>query len=99
VNILLKGLNGHLFPFGFIKMLIGIPRLHRYRMFALGVIPEYQGKAIDSLLYRAMNDVLFAPDLWMEINYVLEDNWPMVNAIKKLGATSLRRYRVFEMKI
>jgi GNAT superfamily N-acetyltransferase len=99
VNILLKGLNGHLFPFGFIKLLWGIPRLRRYRMFALGVVPEYQGKAVDSLLYRAMNERLYSPDLWMEINYVLEDNWPMVNAIKKLGATPLRRYRVYEMKI
>jgi hypothetical protein len=35
----------------------------------------------------------------MEINYVLEDNWLMVNAIKKLGATPLRRYRVYKMKI
>ena len=35
----------------------------------------------------------------MEINYVLEDNWPMINAIKKLGATPLRRYRVYEMVI
>jgi ribosomal protein S18 acetylase RimI-like enzyme len=92
-------LNGHLFPFGFIKLMWGIPRLRRYRMFALGVIPEYQGKAVDSLLYRALNDSLYAPDVWMEINYVLEDNWPMINAIKKLGAVPLRRYRVYEMKI
>ena len=99
VNTLLRGLNGHLFPFGFIKLLTGIPRLHRHRMFALGVVPEYQGKAIDSLLYRAMNDTLYSPDLWMEINYVLEDNWPMVNAIKKLNATPLRRYRIYEVKI
>jgi hypothetical protein len=99
MNTLLKGLNGHLFPFGFIKLLTGIPRLRRYRMFALGVIPEYQGKAVDSLLYRAMHETLYTPDLWMEINYVLEDNWPMVNAIKKLGCVPLRRYRVFEMKI
>jgi GNAT superfamily N-acetyltransferase len=99
VNSLLKGLNGRMFPFGFIKLLSGIPRLHRYRMFALGVVPEYQGKAVDSLLYRALNESLYAPDAWMEINYVLEDNWPMVNAIKKLGATPLRRYRVYEMKI
>jgi GNAT superfamily N-acetyltransferase len=99
VNTLLKGLNGHLFPFGFIKLLWGIPRLRRYRMFALGVIPEYQGKAIDSLIYRAMHETLYTPDIWMEINYVLEDNWPMVNAIKKLEATPLRRYRVYEMKI
>jgi ribosomal protein S18 acetylase RimI-like enzyme len=99
VNTLLKGLNGHLFPFGFLKLLTGIPRLRRYRMFALGVIPEYQGKAVDSLLYRAMHETLYAPDIWMEINYVLEDNWPMVNAIKKLEAVPLRRYRVFEKKI
>jgi hypothetical protein len=30
---------------------------------------------------------------------VLEDNWPMINAIKKLDAVPLRRYRVYEMKI
>jgi hypothetical protein len=99
VNILLKGLDGHLFPFGFIRLLTGIPRLHSYRMFALGVVPEYQGKAIDSLLYRAMHETIYTPDTWMEINYVLEDNWPMINAIKKLGCTPLRRYRVYEMKI
>jgi GNAT superfamily N-acetyltransferase len=99
VNSLLKGLNGRLFPFGFIKLLLGIPRLRRYRMFALGVVPEYQGKAIDSLMYRAMYDILYTPDIWMEINYVLEDNWPMVNAIKKLGAQPLRRYRVYEITI
>jgi hypothetical protein len=99
INSLLKGLNGHMFPFGFIKLLAGIPRLRRYRMFALGVVPEYQGKAIDSLIYRAMYDTLYTPDMWMEINYVLEDNWPMVNAIKKLNAVPLRRYRVYEMAI
>jgi ribosomal protein S18 acetylase RimI-like enzyme len=99
VNTLLKGLNGRLFPFGWLKLLIGIPRLHRYRMFALGVIPEYQGKAVDSLLYRAMHKTLYTPDTWIEINYVLEDNWPMVNAIKKLGCTPLRRYRVYEKKM
>jgi GNAT superfamily N-acetyltransferase len=99
VNTLLKGLNGHLFPFGFLKLLAGIPRLRRYRMFALGVIPEYQGKAVDSLLYRAMHERLYSAETWMEINYVLEDNWPMINAIKKLGCVPSRRYRVYEMKI
>jgi ribosomal protein S18 acetylase RimI-like enzyme len=99
INNLLKGLNGRLFPFGFLKVLTGIPHLHKYRMFALGVSPEYQGKAIDSLLYRALNEALYAPDIWMEINYVLEDNWPMVNAVKKLGATPLRRYRIYEKSL
>jgi hypothetical protein len=99
VNHLLKGLNGSLLPFGWLRLLTGIPCLHRYRMFALGVIPEYHTKAVDSLIYRALYEALYTPETWMEVNYVLEDNWPMINAIKKLGATPSRRYRVYEMKI
>ena len=68
-------------------------------MFALGVIPEFQGKAVDSLLYRALYEAIFDPAIYMEINYVLEDNAPMNNAILKLGAKPLRKYRIFEMPI
>jgi len=99
LNSLLKGLNGRIFPLGFIKLLWGIPRLRRYRMFALAVTPEYQGKAVDSLLYRALHEKLYSKDLWIEINYVLEDNMPMINAIKKLDAKPSRRYRIYEMNI
>jgi len=96
VNQLLKGMNGRLLPFGWLKLLRGLPKLTHYRMFALGVLPEYHGKAIDSLIYRALYEYVFTPDLRMEINYVLEDNGPMNNAIMKLGAKPLRRYRIFE---
>ena len=99
INVLLKGLNGRLLPFGWLKLLRGIPRLTQYRMFALGVIPAYQGKGIDSLLYRALYDSIYSQDMKMEINYVLEDNDPMNNAIIKLGAKPYRRYRVYEKDI
>ena len=99
VNALLGGLNGRLFPLGWLKLLWGLPRLRRYRMFALGVVPEYQGKAVDSLLYRALYESLYTPDIWMEINYVLEDNVPMNNAIRKLGARPSRRYRIYQAAI
>jgi GNAT superfamily N-acetyltransferase len=99
VNVLLKGLNGRLLPFGWLKLLLELPRLRSYRMFALGVIPEYQGKGIDSLIYRALYESLYTPDLWMEINYVLEDNRPMNNAIRKLNAKPLRRYRIYQREI
>jgi ribosomal protein S18 acetylase RimI-like enzyme len=99
VNRLLKGLNGHLFPFGWLKLLLGIPKLRNYRLFALGVIPEYHGKGIDSLLYRALCESLYTPETWMEINYVLEDNVPMNNAIHKLNAKPLRKYRIFEKEL
>jgi ribosomal protein S18 acetylase RimI-like enzyme len=99
VNSLLKGLGGRLFPYGFIKLLWGMPRLRRYRLFGLGVVPAYQGKAVDSLLYRALYESLYTPQTEVEINYVLEDNVSMINAIRKLGAHPVRRYRVYEMAV
>lgn len=99
INTLIKGLNGHLFPFGWLKVLSGINKLRSYRLFALGVVPEYHGKGIDSLLYRALYESLFKPDLWLEINYVLEDNAPMNNAIVKLDAKPLRKYRIYQKAI
>jgi ribosomal protein S18 acetylase RimI-like enzyme len=99
VNSILKRTRGRMLPFGWARMLWGIPRLRRYRMFGLGVAADYRGKGVDSLLYRAMWERMATPDTTMEINYVLEDNYPMVNAIGKLGARPSRRYRVYEMPI
>ena len=99
VNMLLKGLKGRLFPFGWLKLLLGLPKLKSYRLFALGVLPEYHGKGIDSLIYRALCESLYTPDIWMEINYVLEDNVPMNNAIRKLNAKPMRKYRVYQKEI
>lgn len=95
-NKLLKGLNGRLLPIGWLKILLGLPKLHNYRLFALGILPEYHGKGIDSLLYRALYESLYSPDIWLEINYVLEDNAPMNNAIHKLNAKPLRKYRIYQ---
>lgn len=99
INQILKGLNGRLFPMGIARMLFKLPKLHQYRMWALGVIPEYQGRAIDTLLYRATYDAIYSDQIRLEINYVLEDNDRMNNALHKLGVRDLRRYRVYEMTI
>jgi GNAT superfamily N-acetyltransferase len=99
VNVILKETRGRMFPFGWAKLVWGIPRLRRYRMFGLGVAKDYQGKGVDALLYRAMWERMAEPAVTMEINYVLEDNAPMVNAITKLGARPSRRYRVYRSAI
>lgn len=99
VNVALKGLNGRLFPFGWSRLLWRMRRLNAWRMFALGVVPAFQGRGVDALLYRALHDSLYAPDTRLEINYILEDNKPMLNAVSRLGATPLRRYRVYEQAL
>ncbi len=99
INTLLVGMHGRLIPFGWLKMLFGLKKIRQFRMWALGVIPEYQGKAIDTLLYQATYEALKDLEVCMEINYVLEDNHRMNNALVKLGVTPIRRYRVYEMPI
>lgn len=99
VNVLLRGLNGRLFPFGFIKLLWGLPRLRQYRFFALGVHPDYHGLGIDSLLYARTWQALAHKNVRVEIDYVLEDNVPMNNALKRLGVTHIKTYRVYETAI
>jgi len=99
INILLKKLNGRLLPFGWAQLLWKLPRLTQYRMFALGVVPEYHGKGIDGLIYRHLYENCYRDQLRVEINYVLEDNASMNNAILKLGAKPLRRYRVYQVGI
>ena len=99
VNRLLRGLNGRLFPHGWAKLLWGLPRLRQYRIWALGVVPAYQGKAVDALLYRRLYEALYHPELRVEVNYVLEDNIRMNNALRNLAVKPLRRYRVYQMPI
>lgn len=96
INLIIKKIRGRLWPLGWFRLLVELPRLTDYRMFALGVIAEYHGKGIDSLMYRALYEACFSQDMRLEINYVLEDNAPMNNAILKLGAKPLRRYRIYQ---
>jgi len=99
VNTLLQGMNGSLIPFGWLKMLFGIKKICQYRMWALGVVPAYHGKAIDTLLYKATYEALKDMQVCMEINYVLENNHRMNNALLKMNVEPIRRYRVYEMAI
>ena len=99
INLLLKSFKGRLFPFNWLRLLFGLRKINQYRMWALGVIPEYQGKAIDTLLYKSTYEAIYNPTVRVEINYVLEDNQRMNNALMNLGVKPLRRYRVYEMPI
>ena len=99
INVLLRGLNGNLLPFGWLRLLTGLRRIRQVRLWALGVVPEYQGKAVDALLYRALYEALGPEVDRVEVNYVLEDNVRMNNALRGLGVKPLRRYRVYEMGI
>ncbi len=98
INVLLKGLNGRLLPFIF-RLLFQRHKINRYRLWALGFLPEYHGKGLDTLLYHRAYQALGGKDIFIEVNYVLEDNVKMLNPLYKLGAKPLKTYRVYAMEI
>ncbi len=99
INILLKRIKGSLFPFGFIRLLRGLKKLRDYRLFGLAVHPDWQGRALDALMYINLYKKLLRKKVRLEANYILEDNLYIKNALERLGMEHSKTYRVYEKMI
>ncbi len=99
VNYILKDMHGRLFPIGIFKLLCGIKKLKRYRIWALGLLSPYQKKGISVLMFRRLNDILANKDVYIEANWVLEDNALMNNALIQLKFDLVKKYRIYEKLI
>ncbi len=99
LNVVLKKIGGKMFPFGFLKLLLGIKKVRDYRLFGLAILPEYHNKGLDVLLYRNICRALQHRIRRMEANYILEDNMNIRNALEKLDMSLVKIYRVFEKAI
>lgn len=91
--------SGRFFP-GILKVLWAARRLTRLRVLLLGVLPEWQGKGIDGLLYRFVweNGRRRGFD-WAEAGWVLEDNHPMINGLQRMGFERYKTWRIYERAI
>ena len=97
INILLKKINGRLFPFGIFILLFGIKRLPRFRTLTLGVIKEYRGKGMESILYTYNYSI--SKEIGVteaELSWVLEDNTIMVNGLERLNCVRSKTYRIYD---
>jgi len=98
INMILKQIDGKLLPFRWIKLIFGAKRLRDYRLFGLGVYPDYQGKALDALMYINMYKVLRKRNIRMEANYILEDNYKIKNSLERLGMEHIKTYRIYDKR-
>jgi len=100
-NQVLRAAGGRLLPFGWARALRARRRMDRARIFALGVMPEYQDLGVGALLYRelwetaerAHRETTFKN---AEMGWVLESNVEMNRALEGLGGRLSRRWRVYE---
>lgn len=103
INQALIRLNGRLFPFGIVKLLWHTKvrnKIEGLRMITMGVVPEHQKRAIDSMMYVAMfKKGVEKGYKWAELSWMLETNHLVISAVKQMGAEVYKRYRIVEMPL
>ncbi len=97
LNMALKHINGRLFPIGLPLLLWHARKIDRVRIPILGVIKEYRGKGIDTVLYYETFRIGTGKGYHScEMSWILEDNELMNRAAKMMGARKYKTYRLYE---
>jgi GNAT superfamily N-acetyltransferase len=100
VNQALKSMQGKLFPFGWLKFILGKRKINRSRVITLGVKKQFQRLGIDAFFYHATYKQLMEMNLFrVDMSWVLEDNQAMIGPIEKIGGTPYKRHRIYERNI
>ena len=96
-NVLLKRMNGRLFPFGFLHLLFGRRSIRSVRTLLLGVVAEHRLSGIDVLLIHDTFERGPSKGYHRgEMSWILEDNVLMRRSIERMGATIGKVYRIYE---
>jgi GNAT superfamily N-acetyltransferase len=96
-NIVLKHMGGRLFPFGIFKALWYQRKINWMRVWALGVLPEYQRRGADAVLvHEGAKAAIQKGYTDVEGSWILANNDAMNRVIQNLGGQIYKTYRVYE---
>jgi len=103
INQALIKLRGRLFPFGILKLLWHTKirrKITCLRMITMGVVPEFQKRGVDSMMYVAtFKGGVERGYETAELSWILETNDLMCRAAEMMGARLYKRYRISEMPL
>ncbi len=103
INMVLKNLNGRLFPIGLIKLLWNTKirnKIDGLRLMTMGVVHEYQKRGIDNIFFvETYNRAIAKGYTWAELSWILETNELMCRSAVNMGAVLSKKYRMVEMPI
>ncbi|MFV1964963.1 MAG: N-acetyltransferase [Pirellulaceae bacterium] len=96
-NPRIKKIDGHLFPFGFLRLLMNRRAIKRIRILSTNVIPEYQRWGLGLvILSRLVPDIREWGVEEAEFSWVLESNHLSFSTLKKGGAKLTKTYRIYD---
>jgi hypothetical protein len=96
-NPLIKKINGRLFPFGFLTLLLGRRKIKKIRLMSTNVIPEYQRWGLGLVaLDRMLPDCLAKGITDAEFSWVLESNHLSRGSLERAGTKRTKTYRLYD---
>ncbi len=100
-NELFIDFNGKLFPFNVIKLFTKRKKITWARVLTLGIIPEYQKRGIDALLYYEITKRAEKIGIMKgEASWILEDNEMMKRGAEQvMNGKIYKKYRVYQIDI
>ncbi|MBC8352817.1 MAG: GNAT family N-acetyltransferase [Planctomycetes bacterium] len=99
-NPLIKQIDGRLFPFGFLRLMLNRKRIKRMRLIAAHVLPEYQRWGLGVvLLSRLVPDALAWGIEEAEFSWVAESNHLSRASLERGDAKRSKTYRIYDSKI
>ena len=99
-NEVLKVMHGHVNPLTMIKALLAKRKIHSARVITMGIIKEYQGRGIDTLLYYYSYKNGLPKGIFRgEFSWVLENNTMMIRVAQMLDSIPYKTYRLYDKSI
>jgi GNAT superfamily N-acetyltransferase len=96
-NQILQRIDGRLLPFGWLKLLWHKRSINATRILLLGLKPGVRLRGLDAMLYlRFWEEAPKNGYPYVECSWILEDNWPMIRGLERMGAERYKTYRVYE---
>ena len=99
-NQILKTMNGHLLPFGWLKLMTGKKKIDRLRLVSTNVLPEYQRWGLGLVtLARVLPDAIEYGIRTGEFSWVLESNTLSRGTIERGGAKKMKTQRIYDRSL
>lgn len=99
-NPLIKKIDGKLFPFGFLRLLLGRRKIKKIRLVSTNVIPEYQRWGLGVVLMeRLVEDCVQWGVKEAEFSWVLESNKLSRGTLERGGAHLAKTYRIYDYEL
>jgi len=96
-NPRIRQIDGRLFPFGFLKLLLHKNRIKKIRIISTNVLPEYQMLGLGLVLVDALVPKVMEWGIQeAEFSWVLESNDFSRGSLEKGGAVRNKTYRIYD---